>query len=225
MIDLSTWNLSIPVGVPATTISTPMLVGGFQDYYFRANTSTGTVVFWAPVTGSTTQSAVYPRAELRETFANGGLKNWTYPSADNYLSADLMVNQVPSSGKVVVGQIHAYNSDKPMLKLEFQYKPKTQTANLVAKIRFTPYDAEGQVYTLLSGIRLDQRFSYTLNLTPTGKLNIVLNDKAWSTQLSTLWAPKPLYFKAGVYIQDNTGYASEAGAATFDRLSIEHRAL
>ncbi|MET1079950.1 MAG: polysaccharide lyase family 7 protein, partial [Pseudomonas sp.] len=29
MIDLATWNLNIPVGIPATTIETPVLVGGF----------------------------------------------------------------------------------------------------------------------------------------------------------------------------------------------------
>ncbi|WP_263143219.1 polysaccharide lyase family 7 protein [Pseudomonas sp. RIT-PI-AD] len=223
MIDLSTWNLSIPVGVPATTIATPMLVGGFQDYYFKSNT--GGVIFWTPVNGSTTQNAAYPRSELRETFASGGLRNWTYPAADNFLSAGLKVNQVPSSGKMVVGQIHAYNSDKPMLKLEYQYKPKTKTGNLVAKIRFTPYDAEGAVYTLLQGIPLNQRFTYSLNLTPTGMLNIKLNGSTWSTQLSSTWAPKPLYFKAGVYIQDNSGYETEAGSATFDQLLIEHRAL
>ncbi len=225
MIDLSTWNLSIPVGVPATTISTPLLTGGYQDYYFRSNTSAGTVIFWAPVSGTTTQSAIYPRAELRETFPNGALRNWTYTSANNVLSAELAVNQVPSSGKVVIGQIHAFNSDKPMLKLEYQYKPKTGTANLVAKIRFSPTDAEGKTYTLLGGIPLNQRFSYSLNLTPTGGLNIKLNNSTWSTQVSSQWAPKPLYFKAGIYVQDNTGYDSEAGSATFDRLTIEHRPL
>jgi hypothetical protein len=36
---------------------------------------------------------------------------------------------------------------------------------------------------------------------------------------------KPLYFKAGVYPQDNSGYETEAGAAQFDKLSIEHRPL
>ena len=39
------------------------------------------------------------------------------------------------------------------------------------------------------------------------------------------WAVKPLYFKAGVYTQDNTGYETEAGAARFDLLTIEHRSL
>ncbi|MBA4682992.1 MAG: polysaccharide lyase family 7 protein, partial [Pseudomonas sp.] len=36
MIDLSTWNLTIPVGVPAAVISTPVLAGGYQDHYFQS---------------------------------------------------------------------------------------------------------------------------------------------------------------------------------------------
>lgn len=130
MIDLSTWNLSIPVGSPPATIDTPKLMSGFNDQYFQAEGSN--VQFWTPVTGTRTENAVYPRSELRETYADGRLRNWTYPDADNFLRATLTVNQVPSTGKVVIGQIHAYDSQKPLIKLEYQFKDKTQTGNLVA---------------------------------------------------------------------------------------------
>ena len=119
MIDLSTWNLSIPVGSPPTTIETPRLLSGFNDQYFQAEGSD--VQFWTPVTGSRTENAIYPRSELRETYADGRLRNWTYPEADNFLRATLTVNQVPSSGKIVIGQIHAYDSQKPLIKLEYQF--------------------------------------------------------------------------------------------------------
>ena len=69
MIDLATWNLTIPVGVPATVISTPLLVGGYQDHYFKSDAAS--IFFWAPVNGSTTPNASYPRSELRETFGDG----------------------------------------------------------------------------------------------------------------------------------------------------------
>jgi hypothetical protein len=223
MIDLATWNLSIPVGVPATTIQTPVLVGGYQDYYFKADN--GSIFFWAPVNGTTTDSASYPRSELRETFADSKLRNWTYPSADNFLRAAVAVNQAPSTGKVVIGQIHAYGSSKPMVKLEFQYKTKTATANIVAKVRTTPLDEEGQVITVLSGVKLNQRFTYTLHLTPKGSLVINVNSAQWSTVMDPSWAPKPLYFKAGVYTQDNEGNETEAGAATFYVLKIDHTAV
>ena len=66
MVDLATWNLSIPEGSPPKTIETPRLVDGFQDKYFNSEGST--VYFWSPVTGTKTENAIYPRSELRETY-------------------------------------------------------------------------------------------------------------------------------------------------------------
>lgn len=222
MIDLATWNLSIPVGVPATTIETPLLVGGYQDHYFQAHD--GLIFFWAPVNGTTTESASYPRSELRETHADGSLRNWTYPSADNFLRAALSVSQVPSTGKIVIGQIHAHQSSAPLLKLEYQYKEYAASGNIVAKVRLKPDDPI-QVITITSGIALNQRFTYVIHLTPNGTLSVNLNGLNWNTRVDSTWAVKPLYFKAGVYTQDNSGYETEAGAAQFDKLSIEHRPL
>lgn len=222
MIELAMWNLSIPVGVPATTIETRILAGGYQDHYFQSKN--GAIFFWSPVNGTTTESAKYPRSELRETYADGRLRNWTYPGADHFLRASLSVSQVPSTGKIVIGQIHAHKSSMPLLKLEYQYKTKTATGNIVAKLRMTP-DAETQTLTIAQGIALNQAFNYVLNLKPDGTLAILLDKTLWSTRLDSSWAAKPLYFKAGVYTQDNTGYETEAGAARFDQLNIEHRAL
>lgn len=222
MIDLAMWNLSIPVGVPATTIETPALAGGYQDHYFQSKN--GAIFFWAPVNGSTTETAKYPRSELRETYPDGSLRNWIYPSADHFLRAALNVSQVPSTGKLVIGQIHAYKSSMPLVKLEYQYKTSSASGNIVAKVRLTP-EAPIQVVTLASGIALNQRFTYVLHLTPKGTLAINLNGVKWSTRLDSAWASKPLYFKAGVYTQDNSGYETEAGAAHFDKLSVEHRPL
>lgn len=39
MIDLATWNLTIPVGTPAKVIDTPRLVDGYSDNYFRSGDS------------------------------------------------------------------------------------------------------------------------------------------------------------------------------------------
>ena len=222
MIELAMWNLSIPVGVPATTIETRVLAGGYQDHYFQSKD--GAIFFWSPVNGTTTESASYPRSELRETYADGSLRNWTYPGADHFLRAALSVSQVPSTGKIVIGQIHAHKSSMPLLKLEYQYKTKTASGNIVAKVRMTP-NAEIQTVTVASGIALNQAFSYAINLKPDGTLAIQLDRTSWSTRLDSSWAAKQLYFKAGVYTQDNTGYETEAGAARFDQLSIEHRAL
>ena len=218
MIDLAMWNLSVPVGTPAATIDTPKLLGGYQDGFFRSG---DTLFFWAPVTGSRTENAVYPRTELRETKADGSVNNWAYSQADNFLRAALMVNQVPSTGKIVIGQIHCYQSTEPLLKVEYQYKEKLQTGNIVAKFRRSP-DAEIEVITIAQGIPLNQRFSYSIHLTPAGNLTVNASDFVWNAKLDATWSTKLLYFKAGVYTQDNTGYATEGGAATFYKLTINH---
>ena len=220
MIDLATWNLSIPEGSPPTTIATSQLVQGFQNQYFHADS--GTVFFWAPVTGATTANAIYPRSELRETYSNGTLRNWLYSAADNKLAATLAVSQVPSSGKVVIGQIHAKDSTSPMVKLEYQYKTYSSTGNIVAKVRMRPDDESGQVITIATGIKLNQSFSYLIHLSPTGVLTINGAGYQWSSPISSTWSDKPLYFKAGVYVQDNTGYPTEGATVTFSLLDIDH---
>lgn len=218
MIDLAMWNLSVPVGTPAATITTPQLINGYQDGYFRSG---NTLFFWAPVTGSTTDNAKYPRTELRETKADGRQYNWTYPQADNFLRAALTVNQVPSTGKIVIGQIHCSQSTEPLLKVEYQYKEKLKTGNIVAKLRRSP-DAEIEVITVAQGVPMNQRFSYSIHLTPAGNLTVNAFDSAWNVKLDSGWSTKLLYFKAGVYTQDNTGYPTEGGAATFYKLTIAH---
>ncbi|MCD5972371.1 polysaccharide lyase family 7 protein [Pseudomonas quasicaspiana] len=218
MIDLATWNLSIPVGTPSVIIDTPKLVQGYQDGYFRSG---NTLFFWAPVTGSKTENAKFPRTELRETTADGKVYNWTYSQADNFLRAALTVNQVPSTGKIVIGQIHAFQSTEPLLKVEYQYKEKLKTGNIVAKFRRSP-DAEIEVINIASGVPLNVRFSYSIHLTPAGNLTVNAADFAWGAKLDATWKDKLLYFKAGVYTQDNTGYATEGGAATFYKLIINH---
>ncbi|MCP1452919.1 MULTISPECIES: polysaccharide lyase family 7 protein [Pseudomonas] len=220
MIDLSTWNLSIPEGSPPATIETSQLVQGFQDQYFHSDS--GTVFFWAPVTGATTTNAIYPRSELRETYSNGTLRNWLYPAADNKLAATLAVSQVPSTGKVVIGQIHAKDSTSPLVKLEYQYKTYSSTGNIVAKVRMRPDDEAGQVITIATGIKLNQSFSYLIHLSPAGVLTINSTGYQWSSPISSTWSDKPLYFKAGVYVQDNTGYPTEGGTVTFSLLDIDH---
>ncbi len=186
MIDLSTWNLSIPEGSPPATIETSQLVQGFQDQYFHSDS--GTVFFWAPVTGATTTNAIYPRSELRETYSNGTLRNWLYPAADNKLAATLAVSQVPSTGKVVIGQIHAKDSTSPMVKLEYQYKTYSSTGNIVAKVRMRPDDETGQVITIATGIKLNQSFSYLIHLSPAGVLTINGAGYQWSSPSAPLGA-------------------------------------
>lgn len=220
MIDLSTWNLSIPVGSPPSTIDTPKLLSGFKDQYFQAEGSS--VQFWTPVTGTRTENAVYPRSELRETYADGRLRNWLYSDADNFLRATLAVNKVPSSGKVVMGQIHAYESQKPLIKVEYQYKEKTQTGNIVAKVRMRPDESEGREIIVAENVPLDRDFTYVIHLNKAGLLSVDAANGQWNERIGAAWGKQPLYFKADAYVQDNSGNSKEGARVTFAKLDIDH---
>ncbi|NVZ64722.1 polysaccharide lyase family 7 protein [Pseudomonas gingeri] len=221
MIDLSTWELTIPEGTPATRIGTQALARGFSDEYFHADS--GSLFFWAPVTGTLTPNTHYPRTELRETSADGRLRNWAYRDADNSLHANLAVNQVPSSGSIVIGQIHVDHDSKPLLKLEYRYKAASHTGSIVAQVRADdPQAKNGALVVIARNVQLDQHFSYNIHLTPNGTLSLSAADGNWETPLNPAWANKQLYFKAGVYVQDNHGGANEGGRATFYELAIKH---
>lgn len=224
MIDLNTWNLTIPVGEPATTITTPLLASGYQDDYFRH--INGTLFFWAPVDGTTTRNAKYPRSELRETYADGKLRNWRYKEADNHLRATLKVTQVPSTGKIVVGQIHNVEGDDPPIKLQYQYSGSTKTGSIVAIYRLKPGIATSSVI-VQRNVPLGGAFSYTITLTKGGTLAVYTKTPTtetakWSARLDPAWAAQTLYFKAGSYVQDNAGDNTEAGSVNFTKLLVEH---
>ncbi|CAD5110186.1 polysaccharide lyase family 7 protein [Zestomonas carbonaria] len=229
MIDLSTWMLTIPSQTSATEINTARLNNNYQSQYFRKH-SDGSVTFWVPVTGSHTENASYPRSELRETQADGSLSYWPYTQADNYLSAVLTVNQVPSKNKIVIGQIHSKNQpgsqNDPLLKLQYHYR--NGVGRIEALLRKRPGDKEVQNILIAENIQLGERFGYDLRLTPTGKLGISVSsssgDKGSHYQpISAYWSKQLLYFKAGAYVQDNDGPDNEGGRVTFYWLNAVHK--
>jgi hypothetical protein len=228
VIDLSTWNLTVPAIDSLTLITTDRLSNGYESQYFRRN-SDGSISLWVPVNGSHTEDARYPRTELRETQADGTLSFWYQSSADNYLSAVLSVEQVPSEGKVVIGQIHSKDQpgsyNDPLLKLQYHYL--RGNGRIEALLRKRPGDSEVENIVLAENVDLGERFGYDLRITPSGKLGITVTSKDDDgnlyRELSGYWAPQLLYFKAGAYIQDNYGPDNEGGRVTFYWLNALHR--
>ena len=110
-----------------------------------------------------------------------------YPDADNYLRATLAVNQVPSSGKIVIGQIHAYDSQKPLIKVEYQYKKKTQTGNIVAKVRMRSDDSEGRVIIVAENVPLERNFTYVIHMNRAGLLSVEAANGQWNERIGAAW--------------------------------------
>lgn len=219
MIDLSHWNLTIPEQVPAEIIQTKVIKAGYRDRYFY-RTDSGTV-FWAPVTGTTTKGSSYPRSELRETFSDGKQRNWYYKDAMNELSAELTVKQVPSQGRIVIGQIHSKDSSKPYLKI--LYKQVRGTGYVYLELRKKPGDKSSPTVMTYKGMPLDAPFRYEIDLAKSGELRVDINGLVHKDKIDSAWAKKRLYFKAGVYALDNKGSSSEGGRVEFHKLWVSHR--
>jgi hypothetical protein len=219
MIDFTDWSLTIPEQSPAQVISTKALASGYQDrYFYRAGNG---AVFWAPVTGTHTKGSNYPRSELRETFADGKHRNWYYKEGLHQLSAELTVKQVPSQGRIVIGQIHSKDSSKPYLKI--LYHQVNGTGYVYTELRKRPGDSDSPTVMTYKGMPLNTPFRYEIDLAKNGELRVEINGLVHTSKIDSAWAKKRLYFKAGVYTLDNKGPSSEGGRVEFHKLWVAHR--
>ena len=99
MLDLTTWNLSVPTDPSPTTIETPRLNNGYESQYMRRNDD-GSLTFWVPVDGSHTADARNPRSELRETQAE--LQKLVDSAEKNNVHFDQLIAQGNTEGQQLV---------------------------------------------------------------------------------------------------------------------------
>jgi hypothetical protein len=218
MIDVGTWDLTIPEGTPAKTISTSQLKKGYQSKYFRKDGVQ--IEFWSPVTGTSTQGSTYPRSELRETYSFGFKRNWKYTAAHNQMRAKLSVDQVPSSGKIIIGQIHALNHPYPYLKVV--YSQIRGVGYVTVEIRAKPTDSKSPTVMTYPSMPLGHEFTYDINLSKSGLLTTKINGLTHQEQIDPAWGKLYMYFKAGAYVIDNEGPVTEGGRVTFQELKARH---
>jgi hypothetical protein len=216
--DLSVWSLTLPIGSPGnpTIISSAQLVAVYTSAYFFTG-SDGAMVFWAPVTGVTTSGSKFPRSELRED-KNGGGYNWSLSAGTSTLTASVAIDTLPPSNKIVVGQIHGTGpTDLPLIELAYK------AGQIVAEVIANP-NVNTQVDTVVaSGIGVSTVFDYSIQTTPSSTLIVSINGKVGYNQaIDTSWSTQQFYFKAGDYVQDNTGTSTQGGQVSFYALTIAH---
>ncbi len=229
MIDLSTWNLTVPATQENPLVTTQQLGNGYRSRYFRPNAD-GSLTFWAPVTGSTTSGSSYPRSELRETGRDGKPVFWKYDRANDRLAAVLTVERLPSNEKLIVGQIHSKDEPgsmrDPLLKI--RYRKVDGIGRVEAVVRRRPGEKTCDSHLLLDGVRPGDQFGYRIDLDSRGKLQVAASSAngqstKFSQQVDPRWKKQSLYFKAGVYVLDNKGPSTEGGRVTFHWLDSAHR--
>src|SRR5262245_31206162 len=201
--DLSHWKLTLP-DTNATVISAADLSAGFTNKYFHTGAD-GSMLFLVPVTGGTTSGSDFPRSELREVLDPlDNRVDWP-PYGRHVLTAQCRVLQVPSSKRVVIGQIHSYLGDAPpMMKLAFN------SGQVEALVRLNASSSVDTHFPLTS-VGLSNVINYQIILTD-GLLEVTVNGATQSVNMleaDPAWKYQIYYFKAGAYCQDNDGTTSE----------------
>lgn len=232
MIDLTHWNLTLPVG--ATVIPTKKLLAGYQDPFYHKRDD-GAQVFIAPSSGlniKATKNSTYPRCEYRETTADGTLVWWKPWERAHTLWADLQIDSLGESEKGIFGQFHGKGTNVPV-KLNLT----GTTLYMHLRRKFTPdsiKDGDSNYPedkpAILKGYKLGTRFTYKIELNEKMQLNVwingdlVLKDYQFdvdSYRNAYKGEGDRWYAKAGVYSQTKVGKKGQ-GQATFYGLTITH---
>jgi Alginate lyase len=174
--------------------------------------------FWCPVTSDTSGSSSSPRTELRETQRDTAeLYNWRPADhKSSRLEGAALIRRVPSSMKVIVAQVHAFGAANPYVKI-------LQMGNeLRAEVRARAEDSGSPAVIRVPITTLTPRAYYTIEVTDTGRLIINLNGQRYESTVHPSWLPTPFYFKAGAYVIDNVGPATEGGWVIYESLNVIH---
>ena len=235
--DLSHWYLTLPSG---STVSVATLNAGYQYAdVFYTDPLTGGMVFRCPNLAGTTANSSYSRTELREmlnplnTSARDASNNWT-TDVGGTLRATLRVDRVSITGddgkvgRVIIGQIHG--SDTEPARLYFHKKPGEAKARLYLATESmggsNSFSSDIVPNTGGDGIALGETFSYEIRLADI-TLTIVIRDatgRSWTyiRNVDSGYRDDWMYFKAGVYNQNNTGDSTDYVQATFFALTQAH---
>ncbi|GAA4234442.1 hypothetical protein GCM10022291_13840 [Postechiella marina] len=163
---------------------------------------------------------------------------------DGEMSATLAVNYVTTTGssnqvgRVIIGQIHA-NDDEPIRLYYRKLKDNTLGSIYYAH---EPTDGNGdeQWYDMIGsrsssaanptdGIALNEKFSYnikvigntlTVTISREGKADVIKTVDMTNSGFDV--SGQYMYFKAGVYNQNNSGDADDYAQATFYKLKKSH---
>ncbi len=247
-MDLSQWKLTLPVskssyfgsgGSSAAEIlpgkgcnddsSVDPLDDGFRDfsYFYSQN---GELVFITPLLGGgSTPSSSFVRSELRELYGwkpcgNDSAANWA-PEGKHVLSGTLRVTDYYNGDpQTVVGQIHAKNSSKALLKLQWD-GPNKDVRAIVNK-----NPSSGNPFSLDFGlIPGTSKWSYVITLN-NGKMTVAVtyNGKTVTKSvtfgqngMSSDWNNHVYYFKAGNYAQADKDSGGNF-EVRFSDLNISH---
>jgi hypothetical protein len=234
--DLTHFKLTIPSGVD---ILTDVLNNDYTlPSVFYTDLHTGGMVFESKNIAGHTQNSHYARSELREMLDPNGdtdtdANNWT-TAQGGIMRARLRVDHVSTTGdsakygRVVIGQIHG--PDTEVIRLYYTKLPGEATGRIYAGMDDlndnNTYSPDIVSNKNDAGIALGQPFNYAISLTGT-KLHVHIRTSPtqvydYYKRIDPGYKGLHLYFKAGVYNQNDTGDKADYCQATFFSLTHTH---
>jgi hypothetical protein len=211
-ISLAGWKLTLPVNKAGA------LSGKAKELQTAALTAPwlvrnpdGSLSFWAPATGATTSNSEHSRTELVSD------NNFTFGTGVHTMSATLSVTQVPDNDHDIdVGQIHGGGSINsiPFVMLHWR------DGSIVVIVKTELHGSSSQSVTLLTGVPLDARFSYSMTDDGNGSLTLSASYNGQSQQ-STVQVVAAFIgtderFQVGDYEQAVSGTSpTDGGRVTF----------
>jgi hypothetical protein len=235
--DLNNWKLTLPSG---SEIQPWLLSSGWtQDKVFYTHPTSGGMVFRCPNIAGTTANSNYSRTELREMLdpaagTKSDANNWT-PEQGGKMKARLKVDRVSTSGdsskvgRVIIGQIHGVEHEP--VRLYFHKKPGEAKGRVYVAMENTSGSTFWSTDIVTNkdggGIALGELFTYQISLEGTRLQVDILRNKGavvntFIRSIDSGYKGENMYFKAGVYNQNNTGLTSDYAQATFYTLTHTH---
>ncbi|GAB3469164.1 polysaccharide lyase family 7 protein [Azotobacter salinestris] len=186
--------------------------GEFTDNEYFKVLDTGEVDLWAPTKGdATTPNSDRSRTEFREIIpGTKTLKNWQlgeHPA--QYLRVAMTMRQTNSNGRVCIGQIHIKDISRPVLKIiaDASKDPERKVFSVQAKIRQNCNQSDDPGFVLLESVPLDERISYSVAVSGGGviSINFAHGTRRGECRFNLLpsYVGRLLYFKAGLYVQED----------------------
>jgi hypothetical protein len=235
--DLRNWKLTVPSGseVQPWLLSTGWTMPGV----FYTHPTSGGMVFRCPNIAGTTANSTYSRTELREMLdptvgTKDDANNWT-TAIGGRMKARLKVDRVSTTGesgkvgRVIIGQIHGESTEPA--RLYFHKKPGEAKGRIYLASETTggstSWSTDIVPNTNGNGIALGELFTYQITLKDTRLQIDILRNKGtvvntYIKYIDSNYRGENLYFKAGVYNQNNTGTTSDYAQATFYSLTHTH---
>ena len=235
--DLTKWKITLPSG---SEVQPWVLSAGWtQAKVFYTHPKSGGMVFRCPNIAGTTANSNYSRTELREMLdpgssAHDDSNNWT-TAMGGRMKARLKVDRVSTTGesgkvgRVIIGQIHG--EDHEPVRLYFHKKPGEAKGRIYIASESTGGSTFWSTDIVSNknggGIALGELFTYQISLKDTRLQVDILRQRGtikdtYIRSIDSGYRGENLYFKAGVYNQNNTGTTSDYAQATFYSLTHTH---